>query len=420
MDITPDKRGSFESYVIKLAERLEAAGWRSVAGFWGRPAAWLEAELRRAGAELIVLSEQPEFAGRAHWPAGLARDLRQARLFRRLARVLDPAVVHLHFCVMFSLLPFALRLGGARNIVFTEHISLPIRRRAPAPDLAVRLRNGLCMRVVSRVLPVSDFVRRRLVESDHVPPQQATVLYNGVDLSRFQPRIESAAALRARLGFPAGELVTCVAQLIDAKGLDYLIDAAARLRERRDLVFLIVGDGDRRQALADQVRRLKLEPSVRLLGQREDVDDLLAASDLFVCPSVWDEALGFVNLEAMAAGLPVVATRMGGIPEAVRDGETGLLVPPRDAAALAAAIASLLDDPARRGAMGRAGRRWVEQMFSIERAIDDTFALYCDLAGEAPVARSTRVGAEAGAETGADRLQSGRMNSCRVLKGDRQ
>jgi glycosyltransferase involved in cell wall biosynthesis len=148
-------------------------------------------------------------------------------------------------------------------------------------------------------------------------------------------------------------------------------------------VFLIVGGGERRDHLLDQVRRLGLDSAVRLLGPRVDVEQLLAASDLFVCPSVWDEALGFVNLEAMAAGLPVVATRMGGIPEAVRDGETGLLVPPRDAAALAAAVKSLLDDPGRREAMGRAGRRWVEQAFSIERTIDITMDLYCELAGAA-------------------------------------
>jgi glycosyltransferase involved in cell wall biosynthesis len=318
MDVTPDKRGSFETYAVKLAEALEAAGWRSVQCVGGRPPGWLEAELRRAGAEVLVLSEQPEFEGRADWPAGLGRDMRMARLLGRLARVLRPDVVHLHFCVIFSILPLGLWLGGARNIVFTEHISLPIVRRPLARDLAARLRNGLCLRFVRRVLPVSGYVRRRLVESDHVPPAKATVIYNGVDLARFAPRRESPAELRARLGVPPPHhVVTCDGQRIDYKGINNLVDAAHVLRERPDLTVLVAGDGDRRAALEAQVGRLGLAGRVRILGQRDDVHDILGASDLFVCPSVWDEALGYVILEAMAAGVPVVASRVG-VPEVVR------------------------------------------------------------------------------------------------------
>ncbi len=382
MDITPDKRGSFESYVVRLASRLGSEGWKSVAGFWGRPPDWLEAELRQAGAEVIVLSAEPELARRDHWPVGWERDLQMARAVRRLARRFRPDIVHLHFCVVFSLLPGAIRLGGASNIVATEHISLPSVRRPWGRDIPARLRNRLCLALIRRILAVSGYVRRRLIESDHAPPNKVRVLYNGVDVGRFRPRpdAQGLAAARARLGLsPENEVVTSVGQLIEAKGMSYLIDAAAELRDRPQLVVLIVGDGDRRSALADQVRRLGLGERVRLLGGRDDVDEILAVSDLFVCPSVWDEALGYVNLEAMAAGLPVVASRMGGIPEAVRDGETGLLTSPRDAKALAEAIERLLADPERRQAMGRAGRRRVEESFSMERAIEDTVALYHEL-----------------------------------------
>jgi glycosyltransferase involved in cell wall biosynthesis len=383
MDLTPDKRGSFESYAVKLAGRLEAEGWRSVAAFWGRPPRWLEAEFREAGAEVLVLSEQLEFGGRADWPPGWTRDLRMARLFARLGRIIAPDIVHLHFCVIFSPLPFGLRMGGVRNIVATEHISLPVRRRRGVRRAAARTRNRLCLRVMRRVLAVSGYVRRRLIESDQIPPEKVSVLYNGIDLGHFRPQrgAEEGRAVRTRLGLSEQcQVVICVAQLIDAKGLNYLIDAAAELRARPDLVVLIVGEGERRQALADHIRRLGLDERVQLLGRRDDVGELLAASDLFVCPSVWDEALGYVNLEAMAAGLPVVASRVGGIPEAVRDGETGLLTPPRDAQALAGAMASLLDDDARRAAMGRAGRRAVEETFSMEQAIERTVALYHELA----------------------------------------
>jgi glycosyltransferase involved in cell wall biosynthesis len=379
MDLTPDKRGSFENYVVRLAARLKADGWRSIAGFWGRPPDWLTSELASAGAEVLVLNEEPELRARAGWPAGWERDLRLGRTLKRIAGTVHPDVVHLHFCVIYSLLPFALRWGGARHIVATEHISLPVIRRSLARDLPARLRNRLCLGLVDRVLAVSGFVRHRLIVSDHAPAEKVSVLYNGVDGARFSSGIDAgtAAATRSRLGLrPDDAVATCVAQLIDAKGVRHLIDAAALLREQPNLVVLIVGEGERREALQAQVTRLGLTERVRLLGLRDDVAEILGISDLFVCPSVWDEALGFVNLEAMAAGVPVIATRMGGIPEAVRDGETGLLVPPGDPEALAAAIASLAGDPARRRQMAGRARRLVEDVFSIERAIEDTVALY--------------------------------------------
>lgn len=389
MDVTPDKRGSFENYAVRLAARLEREGWRSVQAFFGPPPDWLTRELSESGAEVVVLSEEPEFAGRRSLPAGFERDWRMARLLHRLAHILSPDIVHLHFCVIFSILPFALRLGGARAIIATEHISLPFCHRPLIRDLLARWRNGLCVRLVDQVLAVSGWVRRRLVESDHVPPDKVTVLMNGVDLSRFRRVLGGPRAMRERLGLPLDRrLVTCVGQLIDWKGIHYLVDAADLLRDRTDVLFLIVGDGDRRAALDDQVRRLGLEDRVRLLGKRDDVHDLLSASDLFVCPSVWDEALGYVILEAMAVGLPVVASRVGGIPEVVKDGENGLLVAPRDPAALAGAIAELIDDRDRRQTMGQTARRLIEESFSLELAIDSTVALYAELAGETP--RSNR------------------------------
>jgi glycosyltransferase involved in cell wall biosynthesis len=213
------------------------------------------------------------------------------------------------------------------------------------------------------------------------------VLYNGIDLARFQPPAESQvaetrAAIRGRLGIPVDDqVVTAVGQLIEAKGFDQLIAAADRLRDRPHTTFLLVGDGERRPALAAEIARLGLGERIRLLGKRDDVHEILGASDVFVCPSVWDEALGYVILEAMSAGLPAVASRVGGIPEVVADGTTGLLVPPRDPAALAQSIGGLLDDPGARGRMGRAGRRAVEERFALDRAIERTIGLYQEVLG---------------------------------------
>jgi glycosyltransferase involved in cell wall biosynthesis len=388
MDVTPDKRGSFENYTVQLAARLHAGGWRSVQAFWGPPPAWLDRELRAAGGEVLVLSEEPELRGRAAWPPGPARDTQMARLMQRLARRYAPDIVHLHFCVLFSLLPFALRLGGAKGIIATEHISLPIQRRSLPRDLLVRARNAACLLPVRHILSVSGFVRRRLIESDHVPPSKITVLYNGIDLDRFSAPAESRAAIRRRLGLPEDHgIVTSVGQLIDSKGIDYLIEAASALGEMPDrpgrppTTWLVVGDGDRREALMSKAQGLGLGERMRFLGKRDDVQAILAASDVFVFPSVWDEALGYVLLEAMAMGVPIVASRVGGIPEVIRDGENGLLVPPRDVGAMTQAIARLLDDPVGRETIGRQGRRTVEERFSIASMVNATAAVYAEVAG---------------------------------------
>ncbi|HWN81924.1 MAG TPA: glycosyltransferase family 4 protein, partial [Candidatus Udaeobacter sp.] len=325
MDVSPNKRGSFENYTVRLTTRLSAAGWRTVQAFWGQPPRWLENELRQAGAEIVVLSAQPELAGFVGRigplgdAPGLDRQWRLAKLLRRIVHTVEPDIVHLHFCVLFSLLPFAVRAGGARTILATEHISLPFARRSLPRDLIVRARNAGCMQLIERILPVSEYVRRRLLESDHVPPGKATTLYNGIDLTRFQPPSESRAAIRRRLGVPPDvPVVSAVGQLIQVKGFHHLVDAAHRLGDRA--IFLIVGDGSEQPALAEQIARLGIGERVRLLGKRDDVHEILGASDLFVCPSVWDEALGYVILEAMAVGLPAVASRVGGIPEVVAEG----------------------------------------------------------------------------------------------------
>jgi glycosyltransferase involved in cell wall biosynthesis len=384
MDVTPNKRGSFEGYTVSLARRLESEGWRSIQAFWGEPPTWLRADLEATGATLRVIAGEPEFGGREDWPSGADRDRRFAAVSQRLVREYHPDLVHLHFCVAFSLLPLALRLAGARRVLFTEHISLPFIQRNLLRDLAARLRNGLCMRFVSRMLPVSDYVRRRLVLCDHVPAAKAEVVYNGIDLSRFQegPDTPDVATVRRRLEVPEDHLmVVTIGQLIDFKGIHVLVDAAGLLRHREKVTYLAIGEGERRQALEERAGHLEIGDRFRFLGRRDDVADILRACDLFVLPSIWDEALGYVILEAMSTGKPVVATRTGGIPEVVVDGETGLLVERDDAPALAGAIDTLLMDPARRLDFGRQGRRVVDEKFAMDVSIDHTLRIYNQLVG---------------------------------------
>lgn len=201
-------------------------------------------------------------------------------------------------------------------------------------------------------------------------------VYNGVDLKRFSPRppsrgLRDAAGLRGH-----GPVVVSAGRLVAYKGYDHLIEAARLLRmERPDVEWVIAGDGELRSALTERCQRHGLRGLVHFLGWRDDLPDLLSLADLFVSPAL-GEHFGRVLIEAMAMGKPVVATASGGVPEVVVDGETGLLVPPADPAALAEAVRALLEDPVRRRQLGEAGRARAEAKFSLAQHAEAIGAVY--------------------------------------------
>jgi glycosyltransferase involved in cell wall biosynthesis len=199
----------------------------------------------------------------------------------------------------------------------------------------------------------------RQLASEGVPADRIHVIANGIDVDRFAPR----AAER-----PVSTIVT-VANLRKEKAHEVLLGAAARLAPRHPHVkFLIAGDGPREAELRSLARRLDIEHQVRFLGHCEDVPALLAQADVFVLPSR-SEAFPNGAIEAMAAGLPVIASRVGGLLDLIEDGRTGVLVPPDDPSALASALESLLWSPARARAIGSAARDEVTQRYSFDRMV---------------------------------------------------
>jgi glycosyltransferase involved in cell wall biosynthesis len=194
---------------------------------------------------------------------------------------------------------------------------------------------------------------------------------------------ETIDALRAEIGLYGGPIVIVVANLIAYKGHEYFLRAWADVcRVFPGAVALLVGEGPVRAAREADARALGIETNVRFLGLRRDVPALLAVSDLLAHPSTQE---GFCNalLEAMAASRPVVATDVGGNREAVVDGETGLLVPARDAARLAAAMLAVLEQPDRGVAWGRAGRRRAAERFQRSRMLREYETLYDELLTQA-------------------------------------
>ncbi len=281
---------------------------------------------------------------------------------RRVASNVGATVIHGHWVVPGGVLA-ALARGGRPLIVSAHGSDVFVAER-------VRLARRAARAVFARatwITACSDDLRQRVIALGAPVERTETVPY-GVDTTRFAPNAETRRAVRARLGVGEAPLVAAAGRLVHKKGFEFLIDAARLLRQDHPaLRVVIAGEGDLAAALAG---RAAGDAGVRFLGRQtqDEVAQLAAAADVFVVPSVHDEAgnvdgLPNIALEAMAAAAPVVATTVGGLPQAIDDGVTGRLVPEQDARALASAIADLVADPARARALGAAGRRKVERDF---------------------------------------------------------
>jgi L-malate glycosyltransferase len=228
-------------------------------------------------------------------------------------------------------------------------------------------------------LAVSDGVRQHLLQQLSLPEAKVKVLYNGIDLAKVRCHRDRAEMRRA-LGISAAKTVVGIVARLDhwAKGHRELFHALAQVQDRYPLRCLVIGGGRRQMEMAAMVQELSLTPMVHFLGHRDDIPDLLAALDIFVLPS-HSEGISRSLLEAMAAGLPVVVTNVGGSPEVVQSEINGLLIPAKDPAALAQALKRLLSDPALAQRLGSAASRHVAANFSLDRLGQELNTLYLDL-----------------------------------------
>jgi glycosyltransferase involved in cell wall biosynthesis len=225
--------------------------------------------------------------------------------------------------------------------------------------------------------------RADLVARDYLPPERIVPIYNGVDVSRFDPDRVERGAFRAELGIPPGApLVVSISRYVERKGQEFEIEAAGRLTAARpDLHFVFLGpcrerEGPYKERLKARASLFSGRDRVRFLDARDDVPRVLADADVLIRAAL-TEGLPNVALEAMAMRVPVVATGICGTPEAVLEGETGRLVPPGDERAIADAVGELLDLPAeRRAAMGERGRAHALEHFTLERMVEEYEALF--------------------------------------------
>ncbi|MBK1716192.1 glycosyltransferase [Thiocystis violacea] len=295
-------------------------------------------------------------------------DLAMVVRLLRLIRAERPDLVHLHSRIGADVMGgIAARLAGV-PVVHTRRVD------NPEPRWLVALK----YRLHDRVIAISEGIGRVLL-AEGLPPEKLRVVRSAVDVESYVGRLDRAS-IRERLQVPAEALlIGVVAQLIPRKGHCFLLEALPDLiAAHPEIQVRFFGQGPLAEELARQIDGVGLGQHVRLAGFREDLAEILPSLDLLVHPALM-EGLGVSLLQAASAGVPIVASRAGGIPEAVRDGQNGRLVPPGDVPALREAIRTLLVDPEQRRALGEGGRALMAREFSIDAMVEGNLAVYREL-----------------------------------------
>jgi glycosyltransferase involved in cell wall biosynthesis len=357
--------GGAENAMFMLLESLDRAAWQPTLLLDDAPG--VEPLAERAEALGVPVRRV------APLPLGLAGARRVPALARLLRRE-RPAVFHAH---MSSPVACKWALAGAVLARVPAVLGTVQVGEYEPPDRAARWQLRALARGVGRYLAVSRAIADELVERLGWPAAKIEASYNAVDVDRAA--VAAPPGLRERLGGSATRpLVLTPARLDAQKGHRVLLEAAA---EVPDACFLLAGEGPEREGLEAEARRLGLDDRVRFLGRREDVPQLLAAADVFALPSLY-EGSSLAVLEAMAAGTPVVSSAIGGTDELVEDGRSGLLVPPGDSAALAAALRRLLADRELAEAMAARARERVDSGLRREQMAQRVTGVYDELLAE--------------------------------------
>jgi glycosyltransferase involved in cell wall biosynthesis len=323
--------------------------------------------------ELTALPDSNVHPLRATGPLNLLNALLLARLIREHG----VEVLHAHIAHDYLLAATAVGLAGRGRVVLTRHALFPLSKVY-----------RIALRRVARVIAVSEAVADRVRSESIFDATDIEVIHNGVDLARFKPNVGAREYARrlVQAGPRDSYLVGMAGHLAPIKGPDEFIRAAAIVAPRRDdVTFVVAGEdksrsGENRRRLERLIGDLGLGSRVHLPGWVDDVPLLLSGLDLFISPSR-SEPFGLSIIEAMACGVPVIATKSEGASEILEDGVTGLLVPLGDHEALAEAICALLDDGRRRTSLAARALEAVRDKFSLERMVAATEQLYGSVLG---------------------------------------
>jgi sugar transferase (PEP-CTERM/EpsH1 system associated) len=349
--------GGLETVAVELANSLEPTRFESSVISLATPDP-RQNNLQTTRVRLVAL-HKPE----GNHPAVIYH------LYRAL-RALRPHIVQTHNWGTLLEGIIAAKCAGVPLVIHAEHGTI----QGSWGRLAMQ---RFLWRRVHKVLCVSQAHRQRLAEAVGFPSDRLMPILNGVDINAFTPRPADKEAIRADMGLELDPLyIGTVGNLRPVKNQTLLLQAAQQVCAKHHQVrVVIIGDGPLREQLMRTAEELGIHKQVRLLGARAEIPDLLNALDIFVLPSL-SEGLPMSILEAMACGLPVVATSVGGVPEVVVDGETGLLVPSQDVWQLVGALETLVQQATTRLKLGQQGRQRAVEYFSLPRMVHEYQTLY--------------------------------------------
>ena len=365
--VAPQRIGGTETFARELSAQLGERGWQSVLCFLSEPTEEVRRFLDLPNISLDVFSESTNGHGREN------------RLSRIVSRY-HPEILHLHFTGFLSLYPWLARLRSVNKVFFTDHHSRPggyVAARAPIwKRAAARLIN----RPLTKVISVSNYGYRCMTTAGLLPQNRFEMIYNGVDLSLVSSDPRRAIEFCRRHSIPADRaIVVQVSWIIPEKGIADLLETARLVIARNPNVqFVIVGEGAYREQYTREAATMGLGDRVTWTGMSRDPfgEGVFDAADVVCQMSRWEEVFGWMIAEAMAHGKPVVATRVGGIPELIADGVSGCLVDRGDAEAASARVLELLSDPKLRAAMGQAARETVSDKFDLRKNVAQLMRAY--------------------------------------------
>jgi glycosyltransferase involved in cell wall biosynthesis len=366
--VKPLRIGGTETFARELSKQLADQGWKSVLCFLSEPTPEVRKFLELPNVSFEVLENSTDGN----------RDAR--RNLAAIMRKHQPEILHLHYVSFLNLYSWRARFQSARQVFFTDHHSRPagyVQSRAP---LWKRAAARVINQPLDRVICVSNYGYDCMTTFGLLPGSRYQMIYNGVDLSRVKSDPGLATEFRERYSIPAERaIVTQVSWMIPEKGIaDFLETARLVLEQNRNVQFVLVGDGVDREQYARDAAALGLGDRITWTGMIDDPfgEGVFHAADVVCQFSRWEEVFGWMIAEAMAHGKPVVATRVGGIPELITDDVNGYLVSRGDAPAMSERILKLVGNPDLRDRLGSAGREVVARKFDLRQNVAQLIASY--------------------------------------------
>jgi glycosyltransferase involved in cell wall biosynthesis len=366
--VEPRRIGGTETFARELSCQLAERGWKSVLCFLSEPAEEVKRFLDLPNISLEVYS------------AASDGSFRTGKNIAAITREYNPDILHLHYVGFINLYSWIARLQSVKQVFFTDHHSRPAGYTATRAPLWKRAIGRAVNGPLTKVICVSNYGHQCMSSFDLLPQDRFQMIYNGVDLSRVKSDPQRAIDFRRRYSIPLNRsIVTQVSWIIPEKGIiDFLETARLITRQNRNVQFVVVGEGAYRDEYMKRAVEMGIDDRVTWTGMVEDPfnEGVFEAADVVCQFSRWEEVFGWMIAEAMAHGKPVVATRVGGIPELVKHHQSGYLVDRGDTKTMSNQVLALLNDAVLRKRMGRMGKNIVHEKFSLTNNVAKLVAAY--------------------------------------------